>query len=70
MVILGFAIVSFYVGYIDLTIIATLLLTSLIYMQGESSNHNIVAVKQLFMKTQQASVEFINEIVLIINLQH
>ena len=39
-------------------------------MQGELSNHNIVAVKQLFMKTQQASDEFINEIVLIINLQH
>lgn len=39
-------------------------------MQGELPNNAIVAVKQLFMKTQQASDEFINEIVLIINLQH
>lgn len=39
-------------------------------MQGELPNNTIVAVKQLFMKTQQASDEFINEIVLIINLQH
>lgn len=39
-------------------------------MQGELPNNAIVAVKRLFMKTQQASDEFINEIVLIINLQH
>ena len=39
-------------------------------MQGILSNNNVIAVKQLFMKTQQASIDFINEIVLITNLQH
>jgi len=34
------------------------------------SDNNVIAVKQLFMKTQQASIDFINEIVLITNLQH
>lgn len=39
-------------------------------MQGIISDNNVIAVKQLFMKTQQASIDFINEIVLITNLQH
>ena len=39
-------------------------------MQGMLSDNNVIAVKQLFMKTQQASIDFINEIVLITNLQH
>lgn len=34
------------------------------------SDNNVIAVKQLFMKTQQASIDFINEIILITNLQH
>jgi serine/threonine protein kinase len=39
-------------------------------VQGMLSENNVIAVKQLFMKTQQASIDFINEIVLITNLQH
>lgn len=39
-------------------------------MQGMLANNTHVAVKQLFMKTQQASEDFLNEILLITNLQH
>ena len=39
-------------------------------MQGILTNSVEVAVKQLFMKTQQASEDFLNEVLLISNLQH
>lgn len=39
-------------------------------MQGILTNNTEVAVKQLFMKTQQASEDFLNEVLLITNLQH
>ena len=39
-------------------------------MQGILSNNIIVAVKRLFMKTQQGSRDFTNEVVLITNLRH
>nr|APU94833.1 leucine-rich repeat receptor-like protein kinase [Pohlia nutans] len=38
--------------------------------KGMLTNNTQVAVKQLFMKTQQASEDFLNEILLITNLQH
>jgi hypothetical protein len=39
-------------------------------MQGVLANNIEVAVKQLFIKTQQGSEDFLNEIILISNLQH
>lgn len=42
----------------------------LVFVQGVLSNNNIVAVKQLHMESPQVTDEFINEIVLITNLQH
>ena len=41
-----------------------------VFVQGVLSNNTIVAVKRLFMKTQQASSDFTNEVVLITNLRH
>lgn len=41
-----------------------------VFVQGVLSNNTIVAVKRLFMKTQQASSDFTNEVVLIANLRH
>ncbi|KAG0581642.1 hypothetical protein KC19_4G268100 [Ceratodon purpureus] len=38
--------------------------------KGTLTNDTQVAVKQLFMKTQQASEDFLNEVLLITNLQH
>ena len=40
------------------------------FVQGILSNNIIVAVKRLFMKTQQGSRDFTNEVVLITNLRH
>lgn len=54
----------------DRTDIANLPHLNLATVQGVLSNNTPVAVKQLFMKTQQASEEFLNEILLITNLQH
>ena len=45
-------------------------LVLLLFVQGVLSNNNIVAVKQLHMESPQVTDEFINEIVLITNLQH
>jgi serine/threonine protein kinase len=39
-------------------------------MQGILANNIKVAVKQLFIKTQHGSEDFLNEILLISNLQH
>jgi serine/threonine protein kinase len=39
-------------------------------MQGVLANNVEVAVKQLFIKTQHDSEDFLNEILLISNLQH
>jgi hypothetical protein len=39
-------------------------------MQGVLANNIEVAVKQLFIKTQHGSEDFLNEILLISNLQH
>ena len=39
-------------------------------MQGVLSNGNVVAVKQLFMKTTQGIDEFLNEVVLITGMKH
>lgn len=39
-------------------------------MQGILPNNIVVAVKQLFMKTQEASEDFLNEVLLITNPQH
>jgi serine/threonine protein kinase len=41
-----------------------------VFVQGVLSNKTIIAVKRLFMKTQQASSDFTNEVVLITNLRH
>lgn len=52
---------------------ASFILIDCIYVffdQGVLSNNNIVAVKQLYMESRQITDEFINEIVLITNLQH
>jgi hypothetical protein len=39
-------------------------------LQAVLPNNNVVAVKQLFLKTQEVIDSFINEVVLITNLQH
>jgi hypothetical protein len=39
-------------------------------MQGTLSNGNVVAVKQLFVKTTQGIDEFLNEVVLITGMKH
>lgn len=38
-------------------------------VQGTLTNNTQVAVKQLFLKTKQASEDFLNEVLLITNLQ-
>lgn len=38
--------------------------------QGILPNHTVVAVKQLFLKTKEACDDFVNEVLLITNLQH
>lgn len=39
-------------------------------MQGVLSNGNVVAIKQLFVKTKQSIDDFSNEIVLITGMKH
>lgn len=45
-------------------------LTMWFFVQAILPNSNVVAVKQLFLKTQEVIDSFINEVVLITNLQH
>jgi len=45
-------------------------LISMFLLQAVLPNNNVVAVKQLFLKTQEVIDSFINEVVLITNLQH
>ena len=41
-----------------------------VFLQAILPNNNVVAVKQLFLKTHEVINSFINEVVLITNLQH